>query len=39
MASPDLPPFRDVTVGQLLTRLATGLPQHEAVVYHQHNLR
>jgi fatty-acyl-CoA synthase len=36
--SPDHP-IRDVTVGQLLTRLAAALPQHEAVVYHQHNLR
>jgi len=27
------PPFRDVTVGDLLTRLARGLPDHEALVY------
>ncbi len=27
------PPFRDVTVGDLLTRLARALPQHEALVY------
>lgn len=27
------PPFRDVTVGQLLTRLAENLPDHEAFVY------
>ena len=39
MASPDLPPFRDFTVGQLLTHLAQALPDHEALVYHQHNLR
>ena len=37
MASPDLPPFRDVTVGALLTRLARALPEHQAVAYHQHN--
>lgn len=28
-----------MTVGQLLTRLASALPDQEAVVYHQHNLR
>jgi fatty-acyl-CoA synthase len=27
------PPFRDVTVGDLLTRLARSLPEHEALVY------
>jgi fatty-acyl-CoA synthase len=27
------PPFRDVTVGQLLTRLAASLPDNEALVY------
>ncbi len=27
------PPFRDVTVGDLLTRLAQALPDHEALVY------
>ena len=27
------PPFRDVTVGQLLTRLAASLPDHRALVY------
>jgi fatty-acyl-CoA synthase len=27
------PPFRDVTVGDLLTRLARALPHHEALVY------
>ncbi len=39
MASPALPPFRDVTVGALLTRLAQALPDHEAVAYHQHSMR
>src|SRR5437867_3361206 len=29
----DRPPFRDVTVGDLLTRLAHALPTHEALVY------
>ena len=28
-----LPPFRDVTVGDLLTRLAHALPEREALVY------
>ena len=27
------PPFRDVTVGALLTRLARALPEHDALVY------
>jgi len=27
------PPFRDLTVGDLLTRLARAIPQHEALVY------
>ena len=27
------PPYRDVTVGELLTRLAAALPAHEALVY------
>ena len=27
------PPFRDVTVGDLLTRLAESLPDREALVY------
>jgi fatty-acyl-CoA synthase len=27
------PPYRDVTVGDLLTRLARALPDHEALVY------
>ena len=39
MGSPDFSPLRDVTVGQLLTRLAEALPQHEAVVYHDRHLR
>ena len=33
------PPFRDVTVGQLLTRLAESLPDHEALVYSDRDLR
>ena len=33
------PPFRDVTVGQLLTRLAAALPAHPALVYADRNLR
>jgi len=33
------PPFRDVTVGQLLTRLSASLPDHEAVVYADRQLR
>jgi fatty-acyl-CoA synthase len=33
------PPFRDVTVGQLLTRLAVALPANEALVYSSRNLR
>jgi fatty-acyl-CoA synthase len=33
------PPFRDVTVGQLLTRLAESLPANEALVYSDLNLR
>jgi fatty-acyl-CoA synthase len=32
-------PFRDVPVGQLLTRLAESLPDHEALVYSDRNLR
>ena len=27
------PPYRDLTVGQLLTRLASALPEREALVY------
>jgi fatty-acyl-CoA synthase len=37
--SPSLPPYRDVTVGALLTRLAETLPDHEALVYAHRNLR
>jgi fatty-acyl-CoA synthase len=33
------PPFRDVTVGQLLTRLAAALPDHPALVYSDRQLR
>ena len=33
------PPFRDVAVGQLLTRLAAALPGHPALVYADRNLR
>lgn len=33
------PPYRDVTVGQLLTRLSAALPDHEAVVYADRDLR
>jgi len=33
------PPFRDVTVGQLLTRLAAALPDRPALVYTDRNLR
>ena len=33
------PPFRDVPVGQLLTQLAAGLPDNEALVYSDRNLR
>ncbi|HEV3062518.1 MAG TPA: AMP-binding protein [Vicinamibacterales bacterium] len=29
------PPYRDVTVGDLLTRLACALPRHDALVYEQ----
>jgi fatty-acyl-CoA synthase len=27
------PPYRDLTVGELLTRLASALPEHDALVY------
>jgi fatty-acyl-CoA synthase len=30
---PSAPPYRDVSVGALLTRLAQALPEHEALVY------
>ena len=33
------PPFRDVSVGQLLTRLAAALPDHPALAYGDRNLR
>jgi fatty-acyl-CoA synthase len=33
------PPFRDVTVGQLLARLAEALPGHDAVVYSDRKLK
>jgi fatty-acyl-CoA synthase len=33
------PPFRDVTVGRLLTQLAESLPDREALVYADRNLR
>jgi fatty-acyl-CoA synthase len=31
----DCPPYQDVTVGDLLSRLAAALPDHEALVYAQ----
>jgi len=34
-----LPLYRDVTVGALLTRLSETLPDNEALVYADHNLR
>lgn len=34
-----LPPYRDVTVGALLTHLAESIPTHEALVYADRNLR
>jgi fatty-acyl-CoA synthase len=34
-----VPPFRDVAVGQLLTRLAAALPDHPALVYADRDLR
>jgi fatty-acyl-CoA synthase len=33
------PPYRDVTVGALLTHLATALPDREALVYSHRNFR
>jgi fatty-acyl-CoA synthase len=33
------PPFRDVTVGQLLTQLAASIPDNEALVYADRGLR
>ncbi|MBS1788502.1 MAG: AMP-binding protein [Acidobacteria bacterium] len=38
MAGP-VPPYRDVTVGALLTRLAQSIPANEALVYTDRNLR
>ncbi len=34
-----IPPYRDVTVGALLTRLAESIPNNEALVYADRNLR
>lgn len=34
-----LPPYRDVTIGTLLTRLAESIPDNEALVYSDRNLR
>ena len=34
-----LPPYRDVTVGALLTQLAQSIPDNEALVYADRNLR
>lgn len=34
-----IPPYRDVTVGTLLTRLAQSIPDNEALVYADRNLR
>jgi fatty-acyl-CoA synthase len=34
-----MPPFRDVTVGRMLTHLADSLPDHEALVYSDRGLR
>ena len=30
-----LPPYRDLTLGDLLSRLAEALPDHEALVYRE----
>jgi len=38
MAAP-IPPYRDITVGTLLTRLAQSIPDNEALVYADRNLR
>ncbi len=37
--TPQLPPYRDITVGSLLTRLAEALPDNEALAYSERNLR
>src|SRR5215471_266779 len=34
-----MPPYRDLPVGALLTRLAEALPDHEALVYADRGLR
>src|SRR5215211_7105134 len=34
-----MPPYRDLTIGKLLTQLAAGLPEQEALVYSALNLR
>jgi fatty-acyl-CoA synthase len=39
MASVVGPPYRDLTVGQLLTALANALPEHEALVYSHRGIR
>jgi fatty-acyl-CoA synthase len=33
------PPYRDITVGQLLTALANSLPEHEALIYSHRGMR
>ena len=39
MTSISNPPYRDLTVGELLTRLAESIPNNEALVYADCNLR
>src|SRR5688572_19815981 len=34
-----MPPYRDVTIGKLLSQLAESLPGHEALVYADRDLR
>ncbi|MGH9802043.1 MAG: AMP-binding protein, partial [Blastocatellia bacterium] len=34
-----LPPYRDVTIGSLLTKLSESIPNNEALVYADRNLR
>jgi fatty-acyl-CoA synthase len=34
-----MPPYRDLTIGALLTHLAAALPDQEALVYSDHHLR
>jgi fatty-acyl-CoA synthase len=36
---PQFPPYRDITLGTLLTRLAEALPGNEALVYADRNIR